>query len=144
MQEQRGLVEQPLWRFDALNDDAARHGVKLRILVGRQFTAGEHDNRYVGQRLLAAHAFKHLEAGHVRQAQVEHDAIARILTQDIERFLARAGADDLDVVVTEELADAQLLGGVVFDDQQTPAARLRELFDLGQRLGNPFASSSAW
>ena len=34
VQEQRGLVEQPLRRFDALDHDAARHGVQLRVLLG--------------------------------------------------------------------------------------------------------------
>ena len=33
VQEQRRFVEQALGRFHALDDDAARHGVKLRILL---------------------------------------------------------------------------------------------------------------
>ena len=42
MQEQRRFVEQALGRFDALDHDAARHGVQLGILLGRQLPAGEH------------------------------------------------------------------------------------------------------
>ncbi len=50
VQEQRRLVEQPLRRFDALDHDAARHGVQLRVLLGRQFAAGEDHDRNVGER----------------------------------------------------------------------------------------------
>ena len=46
---------------------------------------------------------------------------------------AGAGGDDLDVVVAEQLADAQLLGRVVLDHQQPLAARLRVVLDLRQR-----------
>jgi len=35
MQEQRGFIEQPLRRFDALHHDAARDGVKLSVFLGR-------------------------------------------------------------------------------------------------------------
>ena len=34
VQEQRGLVEQPLGRFDALDDDAARHRVQACVFLG--------------------------------------------------------------------------------------------------------------
>ena len=49
------------------------------------------------------------------------------------------GADDLDVVVTKQFVDAHLLGFIVFHDKQTPASRLREVFDLRERVGNAFA-----
>ena len=139
MEEQRGFVEQPFRRFDALDDDAARHGVQLGILAGRQFAPGEHHDRHVGQRRLAAHAFQHLEARHVGQAEVEDHAIAGPLPQDFQRLLAGAGIDDLDVVVAEQLADAHLLGGIVLDHQQAAAARLREVLDLAQGVGDAFA-----
>ena len=47
-----------------------------------------------------------------------------------ERLGARRGGHDLDVVVAKEFADAQLLGGVVFDDQKTLPARLARIPDL--------------
>ena len=50
VQEQRGFIQQTFRRFDALDHDAARHGVQLRILLGRQFAAGEHHHRNVRQR----------------------------------------------------------------------------------------------
>ncbi len=81
VQEQRGFVEQPLRRFDPLDDDAARHRVQLRILLGRQFAAGEDDDRQVGERRVVAHLFEQFEAGHVGQPQVEHDAVGARLAQ---------------------------------------------------------------
>ena len=47
------------------------------------------------------------------------------LAQDVQRLVAGAGVDDLDVVVAEQFADAHLLGRVVLDHQQPLAARLR-------------------
>ena len=76
VQEQRGLVEQPLGRLDALDHDAARHGVQLGVLLGRQLAAGEHHHRHVATAVVVAHALQHLEARHVGQPQVEHDAVA--------------------------------------------------------------------
>ena len=77
VQEQRGLIQQPLRRFHALDDDAARHGVQTAR--PRSADNSRPVNTTTGtsaRRLVAAHAFKHLEARHVRQAQVEHDAVA--------------------------------------------------------------------
>ena len=59
--------------------------------------------------------------------------------QDLQRLPAGAGIHDLDVVMAEQLADAHLLGGVVLDHQQAPAARLREVLDLAQGVGDAFA-----
>ena len=77
MQEQRGLVEQPLRRFHALHHDAARHGVKLRVFFRRQLASGEHDHRDFRQRGVFADLLQHFEAGHVGQPEIEHDAVAR-------------------------------------------------------------------
>jgi hypothetical protein len=74
--------------------------VQLRILLGRQFAAGEDDDRNVRDRVVLADLLQHVEAGHVRQAQIEHDAIAVLFPQGLERVLAGSGRDDLDVVVT--------------------------------------------
>ena len=41
--------------------------------------------------------------------------------------------DQIDVVVAEQLGDAELLGRVVLDDQQPLAARLRVILDPRQR-----------
>src|SRR6202007_1636088 len=81
---------------------------------------------------------QHLEAGHVRQPQVENDTVAWLLTQRSERF--RAGADryDLDVVVAEQLGNTHLLGRIVLDHEQALAARLGVLLDARQRVLEAF------
>ena len=78
VQEQRRLVEQPLGQLDALDDDAARHRVQLRVLLRRQLAAGEDDDRQVGEPPVVADRFEQLEARHVGQPQIEHDAIGRL------------------------------------------------------------------
>ena len=99
MQEQRRLVEQALRQFDALDHDAARHGVELRVLLRRQLAAGEHDDRQFASVVVVADALQHLEARHVGQPQVEHDAVGRHLAQRRERLAAGVDGDDVDVVV---------------------------------------------
>ena len=78
--------------------------MQLRVLLGRQLAAGEHHDRDVGERRVVADALQHLEAGHVGQPQVEHDAVAGLLAQRVERLGAGVGGDDLDVVVAEQFA----------------------------------------
>ena len=106
MQEQRRLVEQALGRFDALHHDAAGHGVQLRILLRRQLAAGEHHDRHVRQRLVVADPLQHLEARHVRQPQIEHHAVRRLVAQRRDRLAAGFRRDDVDVVVAEQFGDA--------------------------------------
>ena len=103
MQEERGLIEQPLGRFDALHDDAARHGVQLGVLLRRQLAPGEHDDRNVGEARIVADLFQHLEPAHVRQPEIEDHAVAAAALQDAERLRAALGGDDVDVLVAEQL-----------------------------------------
>ncbi len=125
VQEQRRLVQQPLRRFDALDHDAARHGVQSGVLVRGQLAAGEHHHRHVAQLRIVADLLQHLEAGHIGQLQIEHHAIDRILAQ--LRHSRRAGVRrrDFDVLVAQQFRDALALGLVVLDQQQTLAARRR-------------------
>ena len=88
--------------------------------------------------LVAADALQHLEPRHVGQPQVEHHAVARLLGQRGQRRRAGVGDDDVEVVVGQQLLDAQLLGGVVLDDQQPLAARRRVGLDAGDRRLEPF------
>ena len=102
VQEQRRFVEQALRRLDALDHDAARHRVQLRVLLGGQLAPGEHHHGNVRERNIVADLLEHVEAGHIRQPEIEHDAIARLVAEDRQRVLALAGGDDLDVVVAEQ------------------------------------------
>ncbi len=137
MQEQRRLVEQALGRFDALDDDAARHRVELRILLGRELAAGEDDDRQIGEILVVAHPLQQVEAGHVRQTQIEDDAVDRLLAQHIERRGAGLDRGDVDIVVAEQLGDAEPLRGIVLDDEQALASRLGIFLDARQRGFQP-------
>ena len=65
---------------------------------------GEDDHGNIGQRVVVADAVEHLEAAHVGQPQVEHDAIAGVFAQRRERACAGVGGDDLDIVVIEQFA----------------------------------------
>ena len=138
MQEQRGFVEQALGRFDALHDNAARHRMQLRILVGREFAPGEDDNRRGRQRFVVTQALQNLEARHVGQPQIEHDTIGGLLLQP--RQGGRAGIDrfDVDVVVSKKLGDAELLGRIILDDEQALAAMFDKGLDAGERSLEPF------
>ena len=105
VQEQRRLVEQAFGRLDALDDDAARQRVELRVLVGRELPAGEHDDGHVARALSSSLIrSQHLEARHVGQPQVEHDAVAGLVVERGQRLRAGVGGDDVDVVVAEQLA----------------------------------------
>ena len=78
MQEERRFVEQPLGRFNTLDHDAARHGVQPSIFLGAQFASGKDNNWHFRKCFIRAQFFQHFETGHVRQPQVEHDAVGRL------------------------------------------------------------------
>src|SRR5579885_3402618 len=106
----------------------------LRVLFGRQFAAGKNNDRDFGKRAVGAHPFEHFEARHVRQAQIQHDAIAWSLAQRGQRLAAGLDVDDLDIVVTKQFVDAHLLDGIVLDHQEAPLARLGEFLDARERF----------
>src|SRR6185437_10684892 len=75
---------------------------------------------------------EHFKARHVRQSKVEYGAVIFARGEGIERGLARIHSFDIDVLVTEKLANRHLFGDVVFDDQKALAARLRVIPDAGE------------
>jgi CheY-like chemotaxis protein len=91
MQKQRRLVEQALGRLDPLHHDAARHGVQPCILLRRQFSAGEHDDRLT------------IEPGDQILLIVEDDPHYARVIMDLARdnnfkvLVAMRGADALDL-----------------------------------------------
>jgi hypothetical protein len=60
--------------------------MKLRVLLRRQCPPGENDHRDIGKLGTPTHLLQHLEAGHVRQPRIEHDAIARLRMKRGEGF----------------------------------------------------------
>ena len=85
----------------------------------------------------------------MRSSTSKPDMSGRRRSRPRSRTAARAGSaprrrcrhDDLDVVVAEQFADAQLFGGVVLDDQQAFAARLRVILDPRKAASSLRASS---
>ena len=59
-----------------------------------------------------------LESGHVRQLEIENDAIGGLLPKHRQSLATIVGGDDLDVVVAEQLGDAEKLSRIVLDDKQ--------------------------
>ena len=56
----------------------------------------------------------------------------RLGTDAIERFLAGRRYGNVDILVSQQFADAHLLRGIVFDDQQPLAARSGIFLDAVQ------------
>ena len=94
---------------------------------------GTLDNEFI-----FADAVEYFETAHVRQPQIEHDAVVWVLAQGGKRTRAGFGRDDLDIVVIQQFPDAHPFGRIVLDDQQAFAARPGVFHDLGQRSANPF------
>ena len=67
--------------------------------------------------------FKQLEPRHVRQLQIENDAIGWLLPKHRQSLATVVGGDDFDVLIAEQLGYAQKLCRIVLDDQQ-PLARI--------------------
>ena len=138
MQEQRGLVEQPLGRLDALDDDAARERVQLRVLLRRQLASGEDHHRHIRQRrrssLMRSSTSKPDMSGSRRSSTTQsHGCSLRAASA----AAPVSAVDDVDIVVPEQLPDAQLLGRVVLDDEQALAARRRVRLDRDSAASRP-------
>ena len=91
VEEQRGLVQQPLGRARVLDHHRLGQPPKLGLLPLGELLAGVDDGRQLAQADLTLDPGDELEAGHVRQAEVEHHAVERLALQRLERLLA--GAD---------------------------------------------------
>ena len=129
VQEEGRLIEQPFRQFDTLDDHAAGNRVKPGLLFGGKLAAGEHDDGDVGQPLVAAHPLEDLEAAHVGKPQIEHHAIAALVVEYGQGVGAGIRGEDVDVVMCEQLGDAEALGSVVFDDEEAFAPWLAEVPD---------------
>ena len=138
VQEKSGFVEQALGRLDVLDDDGLRQLPELGFLALRQLLAGVDDHRHLRHRLIGAHLLEQLQAAHVRQAQVQHDAVEPPLLHLAERFLAGADRSDLDVAIADQLDQGVALHVIVLDDQQGAQLAIAEIADrvegLVQRL----------
>ena len=133
VQEERGLVQQALRRFDILDDDAAGEHVQAGIFLRGKILAGEDDDRQLisGSRSLLK-LLQKLESGHVGQPQVEHHAVVALLLDRGQRFAAGGDNVDIDVVVAQQRPDTELLRRIIFDDQEALAAGTRSSRGCGR------------
>ena len=83
----------------------------------------EYDDRQVADLGDVAHALEDVEASHVGQTQVEHDAVERFSRDRFERFGSRDDDGDIDIVVAKQFANTDLFRGIIFHDQQSLAPR---------------------
>ena len=61
-----------------------------------------------------AEVFEDVEAAHIRQPQVEHDAVERFLPYQFERFASGGRDNDINILVPQQLSNAELLSRIVF------------------------------
>ena len=117
VQEQRGLIQQPLRRLHALQHDALGLLPQLCVLFLGELAAGEHHHRQIARLGQLLDLAQQLEAGGIRQVQVEHHAVEGAVAQRFQCRRPAAHRGDVQVVRTQQLGDAQLLGRVVLDHQ---------------------------
>src|SRR4029079_4349510 len=79
------------------------------------------------------------ESAHIRQAEVEDDAVEAAVAQDRERFLAALRRGDVDVALAADQLHHRLeLILAVFDDQQAAVGLVEEAGDLRERAVQRF------
>ena len=138
VQEQRGLVEQPLGRAGILDDHRFGQPAELRLLPLGELLAGVDDGRKLPEPDLALDAGDELEARHVGQAEVEHHAVVAPGLQRLERGFAAANGSGLHVAGADELHDAPPSRLVVLHHQQPLDGPVHELVQRGERVAQRF------
>ena len=76
--------------------------------------AAQHDHRH---RVVGAHLAQHVEPAHLRQPEVEHDELGRVVGDLVERGRAVAGVVDREALSFEGGADDVDQVEVVVDDE---------------------------
>ena len=118
MQKQCSLIQQPFRRLHSFDHHAARQR------CSRASSSGDSSfpvNTTTGKSFRFwrfAQALQDFEARHIGQAQVQHDAVERLLFDRGERFGAGGGDRNINVVMTQQFANTELLRRVVFHNQQ--------------------------
>src|SRR5712671_2818121 len=126
MQEQRCFVQETFGRLDVFENDAFCKSLQAGLFVAVQVLAGKDDDRHFGKGRVGAHLLEQLETGHVRQPQVEDDAIEALIAHELQRLRPRRRGHDFDILVVEHPDHGLTFDIVIFDDQQPPGARCRE------------------
>ena len=138
MEEEGGLIKQPLGGLDVLEDDALGHRLELRLFLGRQLLASKDHHRHVRQRRFSVHFFEELEAGHVGQAEVEHNAVEGLVEHRLQGRVPGRDGHHLDIFIAKQLNDRLPFDVVVLDHQQSFRARDRKVLDAAERRFQSF------
>ena len=138
VEEEGGLVEEPLRRLDVLEDDGLRQPLELRLLLAREVLARVDDDRQRAEARPLLDALDHLQARDVGQEQVQHHAVEVLVVEDVERLLAGGDRGDLHVAIADQVDHALALNLVVLHHQQVLHLPLDEgldrALDRAQRL----------
>ena len=135
VQEQRGLVEQPLHRRDVLDDHGLREAVQALLVLLGQLAARVDDHGQAAVPRVGLDPLDQLEARHARAAGDRARRSRRAsASSDCERALARDDRGGLDVAVADQIADRLALDRIVLDDEQLLDALLDELADVREAL----------
>jgi hypothetical protein len=127
-----GFLEQMLQRTDIpLHDDRTGHAPQELFVVRFKFQASVHDHRVFPQAEFLFQRFEDLDAGHVRQIQIEHHAVEVPAFQGGQRLFARGDCRDSGVGIGQQFDDAVALNIIVFDDEQFAHWPLDKRRDLG-------------
>jgi hypothetical protein len=116
--QHRGDPGQQLARAERLGHIVVRAGVEAADAVVLGLARGQHDDRHVGGRLVAAQPAAHLDAARALDHPVEDDQVGGLLRRVNQRFVAVArNADTVSLAhepVFEQLGERE----VVFDQQE--------------------------
>ena len=112
-----------------------------RLLPAGEVAPGVDDDRHPAVPRVLLDPLEQVEAGHLRQLEVEHHAVDVVLVEDAEGLLARRRLHDVDVAVVgaDQVDDRLALAVVVLDDEQAAHPPVEERADLaeggGERVG---------
>ena len=137
MEEKGGFVEQSLGRFDALHHHAASERVNPSVFVRRQFlpvktTTGKSLSAGVSRR--RSRTSKPDISG---RPQIEHHTIELARYGERSGLPARSKRRKYDVIVGQQFPDAELLGRIIFDNQEVLLVRGRIAFERVERRIQP-------
>ena len=135
MQEQCGLVQQPIERPDILDDYRFCETPKLGLLGLSELLSSVNDYWDIAD--LRFDPFHQIEAIHVRQTEVQNHAVVVFVVQFGQSIFGGANGNRFDVAVADQFHNALLSDLVVFYDQQA----LHAPPDKSVKPGESFAYS---
>src|SRR5271156_3368821 len=96
--------------------------METSVFFRREFLSGEDYDRQVTEGRRVSEALQHIETGNVGKAKIENHAVERFFGNSFDGIGAGGNDGDVDVVVAEQFPDAELLTGIIFDNQQPLSA----------------------